>query len=173
MGLESASDYMISSYTPTLDTLLTPTPPTTNDFKVVTIIQPDIPGKPHLSLPCTRKELQKIEQKVPSQYLVRLGTAQEPTSIEKVLSNLSSASIAHFACHGVQNSQNPLDSALLLGDGDLKISKIMQLSMPSASLAFLSACQTAAGDREIPDEAMHIAATMLFAGFRGVVGTMW
>jgi CHAT domain-containing protein len=153
--------------------MLAPVPHAVNDFKMLAAIQPDIPGKPLLSLPFTRKELKKIEEQVPSQYLIKVGTPEEPTSIEKVLSHLSSVSIAHFACHGMQNLESPLDSALLLGDGDLKVSRIMKLSMPNASLVYLSACQTAMGDKEIPDEAMHIAATMLFAGFHGVVGTMW
>ena len=61
----------------------------------------------------------------------------------------------------------------LLGNGNLKVSKIIQKRNTNASLAFLSACETAKGDKGSPDEAMHLAATMLFAGFCGVVGTMW
>jgi CHAT domain-containing protein len=64
-------------------------------------------------------------------------------------------------------------SALLLDDGDLKVSNIVGQHIPNASLAFLSACETAKGDQRTPDEVVHLAATMLFAGFRGVVGTMW
>jgi CHAT domain-containing protein len=41
------------------------------------------------------------------------------------------------------------------------------------SLAFLSACETAKVHKNVPDEAMHLAATLLFAGFRGVIATMW
>jgi CHAT domain-containing protein len=62
---------------------------------------------------------------------------------------------------------------LILDDGNLKVSQIMQQSTPNALLAFLCACQTAMGDEKIPDEAIHLGATMLFAGFRGVVATMW
>jgi CHAT domain-containing protein len=29
------------------------------------------------------------------------------------------------------------------------------------------------GDENLPDEIIHFAATMLFAGFRGAVATMW
>ncbi|KAG9316098.1 hypothetical protein JVU11DRAFT_3772 [Chiua virens] len=39
--------------------------------------------------------------------------------------------------------------------------------------AFLSACHTAVGDRTAPDETIHLAAAMQFAGFRSVIGTMW
>ena len=69
--------------------------------------------------------------------------------------------------------QNPLDSALLLQDGQLKVSQMMQESMTNASLAFLSACETAMGDENLPDEAIHLGSTLLFVGFRGVIATMW
>ena len=58
-------------------------------------------------------------------------------------------------------------------DGLLTVSQIMQKPLVNTSLAFLSACETAVGDKNVPDESIHIAAAMLFAGFRGVVGTMW
>ena len=47
------------------------------------------------------------------------------------------------------------------------------LQRPRGVLAFLSACQTAQGDKDLSDEAVHIAAGMLFGGYGGVVGTMW
>jgi CHAT domain-containing protein len=37
----------------------------------------------------------------------------------------------------------------------------------------LSACQTATGDKALSDEAIHLAAGMLFAGYGGVIATMW
>jgi CHAT domain-containing protein len=94
--------------------------------------------------------------------------------VQDVLSHLSSSHIVHFACHGKQDAVAPLESRLILHDGHpLKVSEIMKQPMPYASLAFLSACETAMGAEELPDEAMHLAASLLFAGFRGVVGTMW
>ena len=42
-----------------------------------------------------------------------------------------------------------------------------------ADLAFLSACQTSTGDEKLSEEAVHLAAGMLAAGYRGVVATMW
>jgi len=94
--------------------------------------------------------------------------------VESVLAHLQTCSIAHFACHGVQNMQRPLDSALILEGGrELKISRIMELFTPNTSLAFLSACQSAATDGNLPDESIHIAASLLFAGFRGAAATMW
>jgi CHAT domain-containing protein len=125
------------------------------------------------SLPCALKDLETIQRHVPNQWLTTLGTREAPTSVAKVLHELSNASLAHFACHGKQDPRNPLDSALDLDDNKLKASMIIKQRLPNASLAFLCACETAAGDEQAPDEVVHLSATLLFAGFRGVVGTMW
>jgi CHAT domain-containing protein len=164
---ESISEYAVSSYTPTISALLGSSPLPINSFKMMAVIQPDTPGQ--RLLPNTLNELRNIEAHVPSEDLIRLVRG----SVEEVVSHLPKASIAHFACHGQQNTQNPFDSALLLQDGQLKISQIMQQSMPNATLAFLSACETAMGHENLPDESIHLGAALLFAGFRGVVATMW
>jgi len=161
------SDYVVSSYTPTISSLLGDMPLPTTSFKMLAIIQPDTPDQK--SLPCTLDELRKIEGHVPDNNLVKLVHG----SVKDVILHLPMVSVAHFACNGEQNTQNPLESALLLQDGPLKVSQIMQEHMPNASLAFLSACETAMGDENLPDEAIHLGATLLFAGFHGVVATMW
>jgi CHAT domain-containing protein len=80
--------------------------------------------------------------------------------------------ILHLACHGAQKN-DPLTSAFILRDDDLTIQSIMQLDLDHASLAFLSACQTAKGNLDQPDQAVHLAASMLFCGFKSVIATMW
>jgi CHAT domain-containing protein len=174
-GTDCVSDYVVSSYTPTLAALLDPPAHVATSFKMTAVIEPNVP---HCSpLPGTEAELAKIENRVPSQWLTSLRS----TTGLKVAENLQESLLVHFACHGIQDSQNPLNSGLMLSDGRLKISRIMhRLEKDGAdkmkntmSLAFLSACETAKGDGKTPDEAMHLAATLLFAGFRGVVATMW
>jgi CHAT domain-containing protein len=125
------------------------------------------------SLSSTERELRMIEKHVQSEFMVKLGGKETPAKVKDVLSHLSSSHIVHFACHGRQYMDEPLKSGLLLDDGVLKINDIMKESLQNASLAFLSACETAVGTEDLPDEAMHIAASLLFAGFHGVVGTMW
>ncbi|KAF7333101.1 CHAT domain-containing protein [Mycena venus] len=46
-------------------------------------------------------------------------------------------------------------------------------SYKNMSLAFLSACETGKGDQGIQDEAMHLAAALMFTGFSGIVATLW
>ncbi|KAJ7627288.1 CHAT domain-containing protein [Roridomyces roridus] len=178
-GTDCVSDYVISSYTPTLTALLDrpPVPPETDTLKMSVIVEPHAPNC--APLPGTLTELSIISKRIPSSELtvIHSGTG------EQVMQHLRQSSIVHFACHGVQDANNPLDSGLILSDGRLKVSRIMQRgaedSLSSEGkgtgmlLAFLGACETARGEKGTPDEAMHLAATLLFAGFRGVVATMW
>ncbi|KAJ7211511.1 CHAT domain-containing protein, partial [Mycena rebaudengoi] len=95
---------------------------------------------------------------------------------ETVMHHLHNSSVIHFACHGTQNFGNPLNSGLILSDGHLDMAWIMCIppkQKPDMKLAVLSACETAKGDVKMPDEAMHLAASLLFTGFGGVVATMW
>ena len=90
-----------------------------------------------------------------------------------VINHLADHTVAHFACHGAQDIQEPLKSGLLLHDGRLDLSTLIHTRLPRARLAFLSACETAMGDSDQPEEAIHLAAGMLAAGFKSVVATMW
>ncbi|KIM78157.1 hypothetical protein PILCRDRAFT_11383 [Piloderma croceum F 1598] len=124
------------------------------------------------TLPYANQESENIAARVPNDCLVKLGTPEALATVNEVISHLLATSITHFACHGEQNKHNPLDSSLILEDGHLKVSQIMQQSTPNALLAFFCACETAMGHEDLPDEAMHIGATLQFAGFRGAVATM-
>ncbi|KAJ6537190.1 CHAT domain-containing protein [Mycena capillaripes] len=176
--IDCTSDYVVSSYTPTLTTLLDPPLHIASPFQITAIIQPHTPGQDQL--PGATAELKKIVTWVPDQWLNALGDTT-PATVKPTLIHLQQSSIMHFACHGTQDLEHPLDSGFILTDGRLKVSEIMrQLDgtntwdiKKTMSLAFLSACETAKGDKTVPDEAMHLAATLLFAGFRGVVATMW
>ncbi|KAJ7692766.1 CHAT domain-containing protein [Mycena rosella] len=171
-GTDCVSDYVVSSYTPTLTALLNRPTAAKTEFKMTAVIEPNAPNCPRL--PGTVKELVNIAKRVPKEWLTAIcsGTRRE------VMDHLRGSSVAHFACHGTQDQRNPLDSGLMLSDGRLKVSQIMEQlghdkSRTPMSLAFLSACETAKGDNITPDEAMHVAATLLFAGFHAVVATMW
>ncbi|KAJ7290268.1 CHAT domain-containing protein [Mycena rebaudengoi] len=171
-GTDCVSDYVISSNTPTLTALLDPPAHNPAFFKMTAVIEPNAPKCD--SLPGTELELEKIKSRVPSQWLTLL----ESTTRDTVLQHLHKSSVIHFACHGTQDFENPLNSGLILSDGRLDMAQIMHkpvndMMKNSMKLAFLSACETAKGDEKTPDEAMHLAASLLFAGFGGVVATMW
>ncbi|KAG2103435.1 uncharacterized protein F5147DRAFT_705938 [Suillus discolor] len=45
--------------------------------------------------------------------------------------------------------------------------------IPHAEFAFLSACHTAIGDEETPDEVVHLAGGLQFSGLKSVIGALW
>jgi CHAT domain-containing protein len=79
----------------------------------------------------------------------------------------------HLACHASQDQKEPLKSRFLFHNGPLTLSQIMQKNFKNADLAFLSACQTSTGEENLSEEAVHLAAGMLAAGYQRAVATMW
>lgn len=161
-------DRFICSYTPTITSLLQAHnrhAPCTSP-RLLVAAQPEAEGE--TELPGVDIEVARIKRVVERRTVI----GGERCSREAVRSEVQRTNWAHFACHGHQIQQDPLASRFSLKD-HLTLRQIMQLDLPQAELAVLSACHTAAGDRRTPDEALHLASGMLFAGFRSVVGTMW
>jgi CHAT domain-containing protein len=93
--------------------------------------------------------------------------------VADVVEALPRATVAHIACHAHQDRENALDSGFLMRDGMLTLSALLGLRLDRSRLAILNACETARGDVDRPDQAIHLSTAMLFAGFGSVVGTMW
>jgi CHAT domain-containing protein len=132
-------------------------------------------SQPHTSgqapLPGTIAEVQAIQLQIEESNFTWLNDSK--ATKDAVLEEMQTHSWIHLACHGEQHAGDPMKSAFMLHDGPLDMRAISQKSFPRARLAFLSACQTAAGDEHLPEEAAHLAAGMLMAGYRTVIGTMW
>ncbi|KAE9398713.1 hypothetical protein BT96DRAFT_821597 [Gymnopus androsaceus JB14] len=168
------TDYAISSYIPSVTALLQAQnsfPNELSKLKILVVAQPSAQGQ--IFLPGTEKEVKDIQQYARDSTSVKTLRGSDAT-IEKVTKEMKQHDWAHFACHGAQNIQEPLESALLLaGHSRLTINDIIAMQLPPKGLAFLSACQTATGDENLATEAVHLAAGMLSAGYRSVIGTMW
>ncbi|KAJ7248069.1 CHAT domain-containing protein [Mycena rebaudengoi] len=168
------SDFLISSYTPSLTALvegLRPHSGTQAELQLIAVTQPSAKGQSYL--PGTQEEIQCIQRHVEGKTVHLQWLDEEMATIDEVQKGMRNSRWVHFACHGVQ-SDSPTESALLLaGSSRLTLSNIIQLNLPDADLAFLSACQTATGSKELQDESVHLTAGMLLAGYRGVIGTMW
>jgi tetratricopeptide (TPR) repeat protein len=164
------SDYVISSYVPTLSSLLQSTKATSDStFKLLSVIQPSAPGASHI--PNTKQELECIVRRLGNRDHVILDS-HEATK-KTVTKAMAKSNWAHLACHGSQRQDEPTKSGLILEDGHLTLEDIIKLDLPNAEFAYLSACQTTTGEETLSDEAVHIAGGMLLAGYRGVVATMW
>ena len=86
------------------------------------------------------------------------------------------SSLALFACHGRSVADDPLQSHLLLADGELSL---FDLSVspdtgPVPWLVLASACQSATVDvRRLPDEFVGLPTGFLVSGVATFVGTLW
>jgi len=173
-GQPKIFNYVVSSYTPTLASLLTAKRRPRKRIQttqLLTISQPATPGQS--PLPGTVSEVEAIQAlQDRSGRLVTWLNDREAT-VATVLHHMKKCDWLHLACHGVQDPVDPTDSAFLLFNGPLTLKEIMKQSFSHTELAVLSACQTAKGDSELPEEAIHLAAGMLMAGYGSVVGTMW
>ena len=165
-------DIVVSSYTPTLSTLLRTQQRNKLKlpiFRMLAVGQSSIAGL--MPLPGVTEEIAFIQKTLGVEAL----TLEEcEATVDGVAAALPTCSWAHFACHGIQDPDKPMDSGLVMWDHHrLTLSRLAQSSLASAEFAFLSSCESAKGSKQFPNEAMHLAAGLQFIGYRGVIGTMW
>ncbi|KAF8811447.1 hypothetical protein BYT27DRAFT_7089501 [Phlegmacium glaucopus] len=151
------SDFVVSSYTPTVRSLNDKFITSSASSKCTSIVLISQPNAPGLSfIPSTRTETHALKELMKGTAVDALLLEDAKATTENVKVEMKSRSWAHLACHGVQD-----------------LLEIMKEEIPNLDLAFLSACQTSKGDLKLSEEVVHLAAGMLAAGYRGVVGTMW
>ncbi|KAF9000845.1 CHAT domain-containing protein [Cyathus striatus] len=169
----TTSDYVISSYTPTLNTIFSCAQRDAPRMleKLLIVTQPETPGM--LALPQTIKEGKDIQKKLQSSGLAVEYLEGMKATVEKVVESMEGSNWIHLACHAVQDPKNPTKSAFYFQDGNLELSTLISKQLPKADFAFLSACETGTGDESLPEEAVHLAAGVLQAGYRSVIATMW
>ncbi|KAA1476449.1 hypothetical protein DENSPDRAFT_843415 [Dentipellis sp. KUC8613] len=173
--LDACSDYVVSSYTPTLSALRDARRRARtverDDQRLLITSGSSVTG--WMSLPGVKREIEAIKNIVPAQNLILPATDETGSTLSSTVQALGDASLVHFACHGQQNANDALESGFVLDGGRLTLSKLMDMQLPRAQFAFLGACETAKGDKGQPDQTVHLAAAMMFVGFKSVVGTMW
>jgi CHAT domain-containing protein len=168
---------VVSSYTPTITSLLRvqqAAKPLPRDIVSLALVAEKRAAQRNLELiPGVDKEIELVAAVANLSSVEVLHQCVGSTTIEDTSRVMEAASIVHLACHGIQDVGDATQSGFCLGDGRLTIAKLMELNLDNAFLAFLSACETAKGDKEQPDQVMHLAAAMLFSGFKSVIATMW
>jgi hypothetical protein len=168
----AAHDRVIGSYVSTLSGLTAVHRRTAEagGQRMLVIAVPEVPGHPGLArLDGAHDEAEFLGQRFPERHTLLEG---RDATRRRVLDALPAHALAHFSCHGLQSQVSPDQSALWLHDERLTIADLAELRL-SGTLAFLSACDTAAGAVDLPDEAIHLAAAVQVAGFRQVVAALW
>jgi hypothetical protein len=181
-------DRVVSSYTPTLKSLLYARRPRTAagpargsgadshdwDHERVPALVVSIPGTAGAAdLPRATAETELLRSQLPRHPTV-LGPPDACRG--RVLTELTRHSWVHFACHGHTDPADPSASYLLLPDHHtepLTVLDISRLHLDRADLAYLSACSTARVGTRVTDEAIHLASAFQLAGYRHVIATSW
>ena len=166
IGPRTVPDCVVSSYTSTARALAGPG--SAEDAVPATLIVP-VPDLPGAALPGVNAETKAISSLIPGAYVLR-----QPTRAT-VLAALPTHKVAHFACHGHVDWQQPAESRLLLADyatNPLTLAHITALHLV-ADLAYLSACSTTVTAPRLADESLHITGAFHLAGYSHVIGTLW
>ncbi|MDX3583392.1 CHAT domain-containing protein [Streptomyces europaeiscabiei] len=160
----------VSSYAPTLRALVTAhrSREAVPDPKLLVIAMPNGPGQP--PLPDAARERDHLRSLFPPP--TRTVLSDDVATRDMVLGLLPSHRWIHFSCHGEEIVGAPAQSRLLLADGPLTVAGLIA-ARPSGEFAFLSACQTAASGVILLNETITLAATLHYAGYRHVIGTLW
>ncbi|KAG1774790.1 CHAT domain-containing protein [Suillus placidus] len=171
----SLSQLYVSSYTPSLTALMRARRSYDRSLSVhFAAVGQNRPSSASSTLDCVEPELELVRSLLPPPPTVSFTKI---TSIDATKSGalcaLRDNTWLHFACHGTQNFEEPFRSAFLMRDQPLSLLDITQMNLSRHEFAFLSACETAVGDFHTPDEVVHLAAGLQFAGVKSVIGTLW
>lgn len=162
-------DRVVSSYTPTLTALTSARRAPSRDENRATMLAVGMPDTPDADdLPSAGKDRQLLVRKLGDRCRVVYGKEATTSVVE---AELPLHQWAHFSCHGRQNLATPSAGGLRLYDKTLAITDI-SAARCAGEFAFLSACQTATGGTTLPNEALSLAASLHYAGYRHVIATL-
>ncbi|KIK68740.1 hypothetical protein GYMLUDRAFT_36234 [Collybiopsis luxurians FD-317 M1] len=129
-------------------------------------------------LPKVKDELDCIKRRFSTSAQILDAAAATSEVVLKQLQN--ECNIVHFSCHGYLDAVRPFDSYLSLYQSALALKTLAyNVNVGSMQLAFLAACDSAAGEIAgssgdlPPDEVISLAAAFQISGFQSVVGTLW
>lgn len=163
-------DMFASSYTPTLSALIHARRPKSQDTpqpKLLVVAQANTPNMK--SIPHVHTERACIVKYAPHANVLEDAAGTR----DAVLRGIAESTWVHLACHGTHNRFSPFLSHFSVHDGAISLLDLVKADLPHAEVAFLSACHSARVSQDLPDEFLHPAGVLLFAGFRSVVGSMW
>jgi hypothetical protein len=129
-----------------------------------------VPPPEGAGIAATEAEMALVGQWFPRAVVLRPGE-RSPADVVRAA---QTAGWMHASCHGVADAADPLNSGLLLADGErLTLGDLARATTGHLTLAVLSACQTAVADPELPDEELSLAAGFLSTGCGAVIASSW
>jgi CHAT domain-containing protein len=142
-------------------------PVATNDYGIVENATDDLNFTP-----CECHTIATLNQVTPARHLI--GKPQATVANYRQLLKISNNFVSSH--HAVARLDNPLESALQLGDGNITLGQLMSPGWRFKDLVevFMSCCETHLGSQTtFADEPLTLTTGYLCAGARGVIGTLW
>ncbi len=125
-------------------------------------------GVPDASIPHVAQEAETVAALFPGARLLQGHEATMPA----LRAAAAGRDLLHLACHGLFRADNPLFSALRLGDGWLTVAEAAELGL-EAGLVTLSACESGRSRVVEGDELLGLARAFLGGGAASLVVSLW
>ncbi len=129
---------------------------------------------PDGSLPSVEFECEKIANlhQIPADQRLK---GREQATVKNYRQLAKQVQVLHSSHHAQSRLDRPLESILILADGQITLGQIMTpgFRLPNLSDVFLSCCETNLGVAGISDDILSLSTGFLCAGARNVVSTLW
>ena len=129
---------------------------------------------PDGSLPSVEFECETIANlhQIPADQRLK---GREQATVKNYRQLAKQVQVLHSSHHAQSRLDRPLESILILADGQITLGQIMTpgFRLPNLSDVFLSCCETNLGVASISDDILSLSTGFLCAGARNVVSTLW
>ncbi|KAH7320470.1 CHAT domain-containing protein [Rhizoctonia solani] len=166
----AVSDFIVSSYTPTLSVLLSASPALSIPHSRL-LVDGQYFTPSFSPLPGTRNKLAAIDKHAKGRIITFLKDSFDARLVP-VPQEMESSDWIHFACHSIGRPTDPTESCFYLQNKSLSLKEILHKSFRGKGLAFLSGCNMVAED-DLANEAVPLASGMLMAGYQSMIASMW
>jgi CHAT domain-containing protein len=123
---------------------------------------------PDKSTPFMAEEARSLAELLPEADVL-MG---EAATVNALIEKAGSQEYLHIAAHGLQRRDNPLFSAIRLGNSQLRLIDLDRLRL-RARLVTLSGCSTGVNVVQGADELLGLTRGFLSAGARAMLATLW